>query len=335
MKELLLLCTKNVHFTFNNEICQQCDGLAMRSTLGLVIAGIFMVELEKPLTPTLLQHMSPWKQYVDDTIGVIKLSSIEHVLSILNSFHQNIEFTYELERNGRTNNTLQTTIYRKSTHNGVYLHWNSFAPRTWKRGKLRTILIRAYKICSSKELLQSELEQIEEEFTKINGYPKWVFDQANEECRVPRNGDYDNNVTANNEYIITTHRLVLPYKGEQGQKIIKSVNNYVKRLLPQNHTAQNVYKNRKLGSAFDIKDQTKLEHKHDLTYLVKCLENTYSETYLGKTGRRLKERILEHAGKDNKSHVLNLQSSRLFNLVIHQYLQTILEYFRKNITAAK
>ena len=103
MKELLLLCTKNVHFTFNNEICQQCDGAAMRSTLGLVIAGIFMVELEKPLTPTLLEHMSPWKQYVDDAIGVRKLSSIEHVLSILNSFHQNIEFTYELERNGKIN----------------------------------------------------------------------------------------------------------------------------------------------------------------------------------------------------------------------------------------
>ena len=138
MKEILLLCTKTAHFTFNNEIYQQCDGVAMGSPLGPVIAGIFMVELEKSLIPNLMEHMSPWKRYVDDTIAVIKLSSIEHVLSILNSFHQNIEFTYELEQNGkinfldvmliRTNDTLQTTIYRKSTHNAVYLHWNSFAP---------------------------------------------------------------------------------------------------------------------------------------------------------------------------------------------------------------
>ena len=95
MKELLLLCTKNAHFTFNNEIYQQCDGKAIGSPLGPVIAGIF--------------------------IAVIKLS-IEHVLSIFNCFHQNIEFTYELEQNGqinfldvlliRTNDTLQTTIYR-------------------------------------------------------------------------------------------------------------------------------------------------------------------------------------------------------------------------------
>ena len=116
----------------------------MGSPLGPVITGIFMVELEKSLIPNLMEHMSPWKRYIDDTIVVIKLSSIEHVLSILNSFHQNIEFTYELEQNGkinfldlmliRTNDTLKTTTYRKTTHNGVHLHWNSFAPRTWKRG---------------------------------------------------------------------------------------------------------------------------------------------------------------------------------------------------------
>ena len=47
MKELLLLCTKNAHFTFNNEIYQQCDGVAMGPPLGPVITGIFMVELEK------------------------------------------------------------------------------------------------------------------------------------------------------------------------------------------------------------------------------------------------------------------------------------------------
>ena len=69
--------------------------------------------------------------------------------------------------------------------------------------------------------------KIEEELIDINGYPKWVFDQVNEECKAPRNADYGNNVTANNESISTTHRLILPYEGEQGQKIIKSLNNYV------------------------------------------------------------------------------------------------------------
>ena len=69
-----------------------------------------------------------------------------------------------------------------------------------------------------------------------------------------------------------------------------------------NKTIQHkTYVSRKLRSAFD---QTKLEHKHVLTYLVKCPKNTCSETYLCETGRRLNERIMKHAGKDNKSHML-------------------------------
>ena len=151
-----------MHFTFNNETHQQCDGVAMGSPLGPVIPEIFKVELEKPLIPTLMEDMCPWERYMGDTIADIKLISLEHiyVLSILNSFHQNTKFTYEFEQNGkinfldvlliRMNDTLQTTIHKKSTHNHVYLHWNSFTPRTWKRGTLQTILIRAYKISSTK-----------------------------------------------------------------------------------------------------------------------------------------------------------------------------------------
>ena len=190
MKELLLLCTKNVHFTFSNDIYQQCDVAAMGSPLGPVIAGIFMVELERTLLPRLTEYMTPWKRYVDDTIATRKLTSIDHVLMILNTFHKNIKFTYELEINKkisfldvlliRKNDTLETTIYRKSTNNGVYLHWDSFAPKNWKRSTLRSILTRPYKICSTKELLDEELKRIEREFIKINRYPEWIVNQLQE-----------------------------------------------------------------------------------------------------------------------------------------------------------
>ena len=142
MKELLLLCTKNVHFTFNNDIYQQCDGVAMGSPLEPVIAGIFMVELERTLLARLTEYMTPWKRYVGNTIATIQLTSIDHVLMIFNTFHKNIKFTYELEINKkisfldvlliRRNDTMETTIYRISTNSGVYLQWDSFAPKNWK-----------------------------------------------------------------------------------------------------------------------------------------------------------------------------------------------------------
>ena len=67
MRDLLFLCTKNVHFSYNGDIYTQVDGVAMGSPLGPVLAGIFMVELERTILPTLRERMRPWKRYVDDT----------------------------------------------------------------------------------------------------------------------------------------------------------------------------------------------------------------------------------------------------------------------------
>ena len=101
MSDLVLLSTKNVHFSYNGDIYTQADSVAMDSPLGPVLAGIFMVELERTILPTLKEHMSPWKRYVDDTISYIKEESIEHVLSKWNGYHENIEFTYEIEKDGK------------------------------------------------------------------------------------------------------------------------------------------------------------------------------------------------------------------------------------------
>ena len=49
MKEFILLCTKGVHFAFNGEKCTQKDGVAMGSPLAPILAGIFMVEVEKKI----------------------------------------------------------------------------------------------------------------------------------------------------------------------------------------------------------------------------------------------------------------------------------------------
>ena len=63
------------------------DGVAMGSPLGPVIAGIIMVELERTLLLRLTEYKTPWKRYVNGTIAAIKLTSIDHLLMILNTFH--------------------------------------------------------------------------------------------------------------------------------------------------------------------------------------------------------------------------------------------------------
>ena len=53
MKELLLLCTREGHFTFNEETYIQTDGVMMGSPLGSLIAIIYMSDLESKIIPTL------------------------------------------------------------------------------------------------------------------------------------------------------------------------------------------------------------------------------------------------------------------------------------------
>ena len=50
---MLILCTKNVHFTFNEEVYKQAGGVVMGLSLGPVLADIFMAELENNIVPVL------------------------------------------------------------------------------------------------------------------------------------------------------------------------------------------------------------------------------------------------------------------------------------------
>ena len=53
--------------------------------------------LERTLMPELEKFMKPWERYLDDIITYIKPDFITKVIDILNTFHQNIKSTYEVE----------------------------------------------------------------------------------------------------------------------------------------------------------------------------------------------------------------------------------------------
>ena len=115
MKKLLTLCTKNVHFTLNNEIYIQNDGVAMESPLGSILANVFNVELENTLVPRLHEHVKKWKHFVDDTFAYVRNESIDYVLTTLNSFNPDLNVTYEKENNSQLL-FLDVLFIRNGTH---------------------------------------------------------------------------------------------------------------------------------------------------------------------------------------------------------------------------
>ena len=102
------------------------------------------------------------------------------------------------------------------------------------------------------------------------------------------------------------HSLILAYAGAKGKNVIKSMNNNIQRILPNNVKTRITYTDRRLGTKFQIKDLIKNQHEHDLIYYSKCLEPNCDKDYLGETGRRRIEMAADHSRKDSNLTYLNM-----------------------------
>ena len=124
----------------------------------------------------------------------------------------------------KKNNTVETTVYCKQTHNGVYLHWESFTPEVWKRGTLKTLLFRVHTICTNKELLEKEVKHLKHVFIKANGFPPWIVSKVisrveNEVFTTQINQSIVNPELSNVKQL----KLILPYKGKKVEYTLRNV----------------------------------------------------------------------------------------------------------------
>ena len=92
---------------------------------------------------------------------------LEAFQNFLNSRHANMSFTIENEKQNRMSflhvqiigedKTLTTSFYHKPTFGGVYTHFDSFLPSTYKFGIIYTLAYKFFEICSSWTKLHTEL----------------------------------------------------------------------------------------------------------------------------------------------------------------------------------
>ena len=346
MKTLLQLCTKDMHFSFNDTIYRQINGVTMGSALGPVIANIFMVELEKSLIPTMVEKVSLWFRYVDDTFTFIKKGEVNSVVDALNGFHENIEFTFEREADNHisfldvkviknADGSFKTDIHRKSTDTNVYLSWKSYAPKSWKIGTLKGLIRRAFTICSTNEYQSNELAFLKKVFVQINGFPSKIVSRtihkireqmANENFAVVSShpvplipttlNDVNHNILnqPRKEEIYSPY-ICLPYKGLVGEQIIKKFKGVLKNTLPSNVHPRIIFKGKKIGSCFQVKDKVSLEHESNLVYAFKPkLDSERSTQYVGETNVRYGTRTHEHLHTDKDSSVYKHMTTN--NLVL-------------------
>jgi len=114
----------------------------MGSPVSVVVAEIVMQHVEESTLATCQQTILLWLRYVDDTFTVVHKDEINNFHDHLNEQNANIQFTKEIEENGKLpfldclvshdNNELRTTVYRKLTHTDRLLDQSSYNPTSHK-----------------------------------------------------------------------------------------------------------------------------------------------------------------------------------------------------------
>ena len=87
----------------------------------------------------------------------LKINSIKF-RDYFNRCHPNMSFSHEVERDGklsfldvnvfREEGKFVTNVYHKPTFSGVYTHFETFLPTTYKFGMVYILAYRCFRICS-------------------------------------------------------------------------------------------------------------------------------------------------------------------------------------------
>ena len=171
-------------------------------------------------------------------------------------------------------------------------------------------------MCSDKVSLDKEIKHLKMVFTKINGYPsKIVYNTLQDVTKKieresilvnapvePESGRVDNTSKESPQEEIFPH-MCLPYKGLEGEKVMNNFRNYLGKFLPKTVKPRFIYKGRKLGSFFKLKDPIDTEHLSDLVYGYYDNENPIIAHYVGETNVRYGTRTYEHVSTDKQSAI--------------------------------
>ena len=164
-----------------------------------------------------------------------------------------------------------------------------------------------YTIYSSERYLYEEIKYIEPTLEKVNNYPKYVINQLNRDAKLKQTGNMNIECSTINEAVLNKqdkrHFLVLPYAGNKGEKILKSMNNFSSEVLPCNVRVRIAYSGTKFSSRFQLIDQTKKDHQHDMVYYGKCPNEQCTEDYTGEAERGPIEHVKNLGGEDVRSHL--------------------------------
>ena len=230
-----------------------------------VVAEIVMQNIEEQTLATYTRTVPLGLRYVHDTFTAVHKDGIDDFHQHLNRQNADIQFTKEIEENGKTpfldclvnrdNNKLKATSdYRKPTHPDRLLDQSSYNPTTHKATTIRTLTRREQLVCDSPDSLQDENDYLNNVFSK-NNY-NTAFVKRNTHSNTDSN-------TQTNSCPVTT--ATIPYIRDTSETIARLLQPYNIRVADKPITTL-----RRLLT--NVKDKDKPEDRQGAVYKANCCD---------------------------------------------------------------
>ena len=324
MKELLIICTTKTPFkNVNGDLYVQREGVSMGSPLGPTFADFYMCHLENNVfenNPGVKPFM--YVRYVDDCFLVV---CNYEILSLLkNKFESEsvLKFTFEKEKDQelpfldtlvrRCNDSFVSSVFVKETNNGDCLNFNSICPERYKTGVIKTLLHRAFHICSNWDNFHNEVERLKQLLTN-NNFPISIIDKTLKQFLEKRVTNEQPSPTSSHITLYFQGQMCRNYKVEEKQ-LSSTINKNVKPTNEDDKLKLVVYyRTRKLRELFirnkpAASKNKNIASRHHVVYAYSCnLEGcNASPKYIGYTTCTVDERFRMHAQNGSiKRHLVD------------------------------
>ena len=309
---LLEFCLKNTYFSFQDQFYEQVEGVAMGSPVSPIVANLYIEYLEQKGLSTAPPPWF-WHRFVDDTFVIHKEVNKQDFLQHINSVDPAIRLTVEDNKDDgsipfldtivkpEADDSLSITVYRKPTHIGQYLQWDSYHHLSAKFSVIHTLSHRATTVCSRSELLQQEMDHLRKALTKCI-YPKWALDKVKKRLNKPTSEVIDqvNNQGTTVAQTVTSKvktkgHIVMPYT----QGLCESIKRICGRYGIQTHfKGGGTIKNLLVSS----KDKDPMVNQSGIIYWYQCGDLGCDDEYIGETSRTFGERYKENLKAPSPIH---------------------------------
>ena len=230
---------------------------------------------------------------------MLNKTSANNFLETLNQCHSSIKFTTEIENNCmllflgtqllNKSTHVETKVYVKPTNSGLLLHYKSHVDDQYKRGLLKIMLDRAFRLSSNWAYFSEECDRLKLLFSRLKYLHKQINSTITRFIAIKATEQPVPSPMENNSP--EPIRVVLPFKDQASADILRTQLKDLSQKI--NPTIQPVFVSHRIERDLKLREvKPQVVNQQCLVYHFKC--DLCDAGYVGLTCQHLHQRVEEH-----------------------------------------